>query len=86
MPSMSPNRRQPSGVDLLPWADPYIAQLFAEAERIELAARATRPEEVADDALGSAPDPAYEWDFRPPACGAATRRRRTESARSLARC
>jgi hypothetical protein len=36
-------RPESASVDLLPWADPYIRQLFAEAERVEHAARSRTP-------------------------------------------
>ena len=39
MPSLSHYRvGSSSSADLLPWVDPYITQLFAEAELVELAA------------------------------------------------
>lgn len=81
-------------VDLLPWADPYIVQLFAEAGIVTETRKARSPLKNA-------------WQDARAACGTeveamsygrtrrvrptelrrpVSRRRRTESARSLARC
>jgi hypothetical protein len=81
--------------DLLPWADPYIIQLFQEAEmvhRVETTdLNGTRPEdefgmscsEPASVDAGGARDP---WRVTRPRRLAVSRRRRTEFALQLAPC
>jgi hypothetical protein len=84
--------RQGLDVDLLPWADPYIMQLFLEAEMLE-----------DGDEPGAASAPAAGFGAHSPQAVAAAlrgdswginsnrrpplpRRRRTESERLLVRC
>ena len=85
--------RQGLGIDLLPWADPYIMQLFLESERLGDCGES-----------GSAATPSAESDARSPHAAVAApmnghsrginlarrpslpRRRKTESERLLVRC
>jgi hypothetical protein len=86
-----------SAFDLLPWADPYIAQLFAETEVDPpehgegIATQNPRSLPAADDASAfpaRAPkDPdADEWDIRTTLAPRGPRTRRSESGRLLVRC
>lgn len=80
-------------LDLLPWADPYIAQLFADA-RFERDAAGAEPAvsrvraEVAHDAetVAAADFRRDGWTIRTIRRPAASRRQRIESERLLARC
>lgn len=87
MSSLSPPRfGSASSADLLPWVDPYITQLFAEAELVELATShqgANAPRSLLARRARLASD---HKDVRPTAHAAAARRRRTESAQQLAHC
>ncbi|GEM_PF-1527030 len=80
-------------IDLLPWADPYIAQLFQKAMLLESSGRA----EVAAESLASREHCRSQMEVkvtpdRPsvaisrPLPRLAPRTRRTESGRSLVRC
>jgi hypothetical protein len=79
--------------DLLPWADPYILQLFEEAELVtrENPAGPTdgasplcvRPSEAAEIEAVFTRD---AWRITSPRRSAIARRRRTESAPQLAPC
>jgi hypothetical protein len=87
-------RPQPLEIDLLPWADPYIAQLFQEAQLLgpsnltgfAMHAPCSPPDGQRAQSAVKAP-----WD-RPlrvisrPLPRSAPRRQKTESARLLARC
>ena len=80
-------------MDLLPWADPYIMQLFAEAELLETAddsksvTRRDKPELPAGEkATGEAVFSNDSWRIRPLRRSAATRTRKTESEHLMARC
>ena len=87
MPSLSkPQFGSASSADLLPWVDPYITQLFAEAELVELVASHQRADSPRSTLEGRAGLPSDDWDVRPVARAAASPRRRTESARLLAHC
>lgn len=82
-------------IDLLPWADPYIMQLFAESEQwsrsglADSTARTVdRSPETGDDA-DAVEHGAWYSDSRrvsAPRRPTAPRRRRIESERLLARC
>jgi hypothetical protein len=81
--------------DLLPWADPYIVQLFEEAEMVRREEMADVDGKRRDDGCvepcgepasvdaGSARDP---WRVTRPRRLAVSRRRRTEFALQLAPC
>ena len=80
-------------VDLLPWADPYIMQLFRESNLLENATEAVGSSE-ADDANvtpgGKATNEAVltgqSWLIRPLNRSAEPRTRRTVSGHLMARC
>ena len=84
--------RQGLEIDLLPWADPYIMQLFLEAEMLgdgdepgSALAPSTgfggrRPPEVAAALHGDS------WGINSTRRPSLPRRRRTESERLLVRC
>lgn len=81
-------------IDLLPWADPYIMQLFAESEQwgrfglVDSAGevkRAPDPAGSAEPAI-TAPFCSESWRVNATRRPTTPRRRRTESERSLARC
>jgi hypothetical protein len=94
--SNSCRAQQKMGTDLLPWADPYIMQLFAESEQwsrsgllSEPSARTAErlPEAAGDaDAVVTAQFCSESWQINAPRRPAAVRRRRIESERLLARC
>ena len=87
MPSLSPPRfGSASSTDLLPWVDPYITQLFAEAELVELATSHQGADAPRSLLAGRARLASDDGDVRPAARAAAARRRRTESAQRLAHC
>lgn len=81
-------------VDLLPWADPYIVQLFAEAGMVTETRKTQSPLKNAwQDARATCGTDIEAMSYsrarrvRPTDLSRpASRRRRTESARSLARC
>ncbi len=80
-------------VDLLPWADPYIAQLFADAGLVSDTAPTESPlraawqdVRVACEASLDAMLPGESRRIRSPRRVRLSRMRRTEPAHSLARC
>jgi hypothetical protein len=76
--------RQGLEIDLLPWADPYIMQLFLEAEMLgdrDVAGSGRNPQ-----AAVAAPLNGASWGLNSPRRPSLPRRRRTESERSLVRC
>jgi len=82
-------------IDLLPWADPYIIQLFAESEqwgRSAVSAPAAGTGERLPDQAGSADGVitaqfcSESWRISTPRRPSAPRRRRIESERLLAHC
>ncbi len=80
-------------LDLLPWADPYIVQLFADARferdaaEDEPAARRTRAGIAHDAETVAAADFRRDgWAIRTIRRPASSRRQRIESERLLARC
>jgi hypothetical protein len=78
------------GVDLLPWADPYIMQLFLESERLEdrgvSVAASTESGGRSSQAAVAAPLSSDSWGINPTRRPSLPRRRRTESERLLVRC
>jgi hypothetical protein len=79
--------------DILPWADPYIMQLFAEAELLEPgddskpSPRRNRVElPSGQKATGEAVFSNDSWTIRPLRRSAVPRTRRTGSEHLLARC
>ncbi len=84
MPSLPPPQFGPAwSADLLPWVDPYITQLFAEAELVELATSHQVADAPRSLLAGRARLVSDHGDVRPAARAATARRRRTESARRL---
>ena len=80
-------------VDLLPWADPYIMQLFAEGELLEATddaksvAGRDKPElPTGVTAASEAVFRSDSWTIRPLRRSAASRSRRTESEHLMAHC
>jgi hypothetical protein len=80
-------------IDLLPWADPYIMQLFAESEQwnrsglSEPAVGETRPETARSaPAVTTAQFCSESWSISAGRRPLTPRRRRIESERLLARC
>ena len=80
-------------LDLLPWADPYIMQLFAEAEVLETVDDTEsvtcrdKPELPAGEkATSEAVFRSDSWTIRPLRRSAVSRTRRTGSEHLLARC
>ena len=84
---------QPLEIDLLPWADPYIAQLFVEAgllvhpglsesapsARLPTSDRRSQPAAANGGNIRS-------WAIRPNPRRSTPRRQRTEAEHLLARC
>lgn len=90
---LCPNRAAAQPVDLLPWADPYIAQLFAEAQLIGDATPSESPlraawqdVRVACKASVDAMRPNEPRRIKSPRRARLARTRRTEPERMLARC
>jgi hypothetical protein len=90
---LCPNRTAAKPVDLLPWADPYIAQLFADAGLVSDAAPSESPLRAAwQDARAAckasldAMLPSESWRVKSPRRARLSRTRRTKPARLLARC
>ena len=85
--------RQGLEIDLLPWADPYIMQLFLEAEML---GDAETPRAAFSPSTGfgrrrpqaevAAPVNGDSWGINSPRQPSLPRRRRTESERLLVRC
>jgi hypothetical protein len=80
-------------VDLLPWADPYITQLFAEARLVSDTAPSESPlraawqdVRVACEASLDAMLASESWRIKSPRRGRFSRKRRTEPAHLSARC
>jgi hypothetical protein len=79
--------------DILPWADPYIMQLFSEAELLETAEEA-KPSPRRDrpvlspgrKATGVAEFRRSSWTIRPLRRSVAPRMRRTAAEHLMARC
>jgi hypothetical protein len=87
--------RQKMEIDLLPWADPYILQLFAESEQWSrfglsepTAGTAERlPDQAGSaDAVLSAEFRSESWRINTPRRPSAPRRRKIESECLLAHC
>jgi hypothetical protein len=80
-------------VDLLPWADPYIMQLFRESDLLEDAAEAA-PSPGAGNAdvtsggkaTGEVVLSRHSWSIRPLNRSAEPRMRRTVPGHLMARC
>lgn len=82
--------RQGLEIDLLPWADPYIMQLFLEAEMLGGSAQFESAAPAACDGRSpqtsvAAPLNGESWGINPNRRPALPRRRKTESARLLVR-
>ncbi len=85
--------RQGLGIDLLPWADPYIMQLFLESETLgdggefeSVAAPTLESDARNPHASVAAPLNGDSWGINPARRPSLPRRRRTESERLLVRC
>ena len=82
----------PPAVDLLPWADPYIAQLFRDANLLEeevAPAQSRRGKTVSGRNAGATIETVLSsdgWQLSPMSRQRATRMQRSESAHQLARC
>lgn len=90
--STARHRPQPLEIDLLPWADPYIAQLFQEAQLLGpvnlKGFTVNSPASPDDDRPPKAVKDSWDRPLRisRPVPRAVPHRQRTESGRSLARC
>jgi hypothetical protein len=80
--------RQGLEIDLLPWADPYIMQLFLEAEMLgdRDVAGSARSGGRHPQAVVAGPLNGDAWGVNSPRRPSLPRRRRTESDRLLVRC
>ena len=79
------------GIDLLPWADPYIMSLFLKSEMLEdgdasAGASSAGSGGRSPQAAVAAPLNGDSWGINPPRRPSLPRRRRTESERLLVRC
>jgi len=93
MTSRAARQSSTQAVDLLPWADPYILQLFAEAEMVRHEEDECADWEESTVRVHEAGPASVEtvlthdsWRITPLRRSSVSRRRRTESAPRLAPC